>query len=93
MKNPETNNNLKYNFEHVDDPDELIHDIMSQELGLIKNPTDKQIKEILNKPKKRRKPKIAFFGEIANSHDDDSIVDVEILEKRIRIKNKKIIKC
>jgi len=88
MENLQTNNNLRYNFEHVDDPDELIREIMSQELGLVENPTDKQVKEILNNSKKRRKAKTIFFGEIVdNSYDDANIVDVEILEKQIRIKN------
>ena len=88
MENLQTDNNLKYNFEHVDDPDELIRDIMSQELGLVENPTDKQIKEIINNPKKRRKAKTTFFGEIVdNNYDDNNIVDAEIIEKKIRRKN------
>ena len=30
---------------------------MEQELGLVKNPTDKQLKDFLKKRKKNRKPK------------------------------------
>lgn len=92
MENPQTDNNLKYNFEHVYDPDKVIRDMMAQELGLVENSTDEQMTEILNKPKKRRKAKTTFFGEIVgNSYDDNNIVDAEILEKQIRIKNNQML--
>ena len=80
-----------FNFESDQDLEEFIKARMKEELGLLENPTDKQLEEII-----RRKPKgktvtlrdvideIPYEG--ADLSDSD-IIDAEILEEPIRIKS------
>ena len=71
---------------------------MEEELGLIENPTETQLEEIIHRKVKRKpKGKTVFFqdfiDEITSEGTDlldtdliDNIIDAEILEEPIRIK-------
>jgi hypothetical protein len=88
---------LKHNFNLKSDEDleEFIKARMKEELGLIENPTEGQLQEIIQKKVKRKpKGKTVFFGDFIDenpyegdnfSHSD--IIDAEILEEPIRMKS------
>ena len=88
---------LKYDFESKsgEDLEQFIKDRMEKELGLIENPTETQLEEIIQRKVKRKpKGKTVFFQDFIdelNSNgselsDIDDIIDAEILEEPIRIK-------
>lgn len=64
---------------------------MEQELGLVKDPTDKQLKDFLKKGRKKSTAKKRLFKDMINKNnnysDDDTIIEAEILKKSIQIKN------
>jgi hypothetical protein len=88
---------LKSNFNLKSDEGlkEFIKARMAEELGLIENPTEGQLQEIIQKKVTRKsKGKTIFFGDFINenpyedaslSHSD--IIDAEIIEKPIRMKS------
>jgi hypothetical protein len=88
---------LKDNLKSDEGFEEFIKARMNEELGLIENPTEAQLQEIIQK-KVQRKPKgkTVLFGDFIDenpyegayfSHSD--IIDAEILEEPIRIKSDK----
>lgn len=87
---------LKHDFESKSGEDfkEFIKARMEEELGLIENPTDAQIKEIIQrKVKKRPKGKTVFFRDFIDEItsegadvSDTDFIDAEILEKSSQIK-------
>ena len=84
----------EFNFDLQSDqtPEEFIKARMEEELGLVENPTQEQLEEIINRRKINRKPKGKtvyfkdFIDEIAEVPDD--IIDAEIVEEPIRVKVK-----
>ena len=88
---------LKHNFNLKSDEDfeEFIKARMKQELGLIENPTEGQLQEIIQKKVKRKpKGKTVFFRDFIdeNSYEGTdfshlNIIDAEILEEPIRFKS------
>jgi hypothetical protein len=67
---------------------------MKEELGLIENPTESQLKEIIDrKVKKKPKGKTILFGEfideIGADLPDDDFIRRNISENRIRINSDK----
>jgi hypothetical protein len=87
----EKNYALKYEFDSKlgEDFKESIKARMEEEFGLIENPTETQLEEIIH----RRKGKTVFFRDFINEIpsegadlSDTEIIDAEILEEPIRIK-------
>lgn len=88
---------LKHDFNLKSDEnfEEFIKTRMKEQFGLIENPTEKQLEEIINKNIRRKpKGKTVFFRDFINenpyegpnlSHSD--IIDAEILEKTIPMKS------
>ena len=84
----------EFNFDFQSDQtlEEFIKARMEEELGLVENPTQEQLEEIINRRKINRKPKGKtvyfkdFIDEIAEVPDD--IIDAEIVEEPIRVKVK-----
>ena len=84
----------EFNFDLQSDqtPEEFIKARMEEELGLVENPTQEQLEEIIYRKKINRKPKGKtiyfkdFIDEIAEVPDD--IIDAEIVEESIRVKVK-----
>jgi hypothetical protein len=86
---------LKHNLKSDEDFEEFIEARIKEELGLIKNPTEEQLQEIIQgKVKRKPKGKTVFFGDFIDenpyegahfSHTD--IIDVEILDESIRLKS------
>jgi len=85
---------LKYNFESKSS-EEFIKAKMEKELGLVENPTQTQLDEIIQRKIERRpKGKTVFWRDFIDEiHSDgselsdiDDILDAEILEEPIRIK-------
>ena len=99
MQSIQENRGFKYDFKTVEDSDQLIKSIMEKDLGLVENPTDRQIEEIIKRPRKKVKGKTIYFGEFIernpnklpnkNVINDGGIVDVEFIKERIRISNYK----
>ena len=98
MKAVDFNKNfaLKYDFESKSDEglEEFIKARMKEKLGLIENPTETQLKEIIHR-KVNRKPKgkTVLFRDFINKISsegfdvsDSDIIDIEILKKSIKIK-------
>ena len=102
MKPRDFDKNLipKHDFDSKSGEDlkKLIKKRMEEELGLVENPTEIQLEEIIHK-KVNRKPKgkTVFFpdfineipsegADLSNSNLIDDIIDAEILEEPIRIK-------
>jgi len=86
---------LKYDFDSKSGKNlkEFLKARMEEELGLIENPTETQLEEIIHRTvKKKSKGKTVFFqdfiDEIPSEDADllDDIIDAEILEEPIRIK-------
>ena len=87
---------LKYDFDSKSGEDfkEFIKARMEEELGLIENPTETQLEEIIHRKVKRKsKGKTVFFRDFINDIpsegadlSDTDVIDAEILEKLIRIK-------
>jgi hypothetical protein len=87
---------LKYDFnlKSDDNLEEFIKARMQEELGLIENPTERQLEEIIHRKVKRKpKGKTVFFGDFIDKMpyegadlSDSDIIDTEILEEPIRIK-------
>jgi hypothetical protein len=84
-----------FNLKPDENLDEFIKARMKEELGLIENPTEEQLQEIVQKMVKRKpKRKTVFFRDFINenpyegsnfSHSD--IIDDDILEQPIRMKS------
>ena len=94
----------EFNFDLQSDqtPEEFIKARMEEELGLVENPTQEQLEEIIHRRKINRKPKgkTVYFrdliDEIAEGPDDiidpDNIIDAEIVKEpiRVQVKNKEL---
>ena len=88
----------EFNFDLQSDqtPEEFIKARMEEELGLVENPTQEQLEEIIYRKKINRKPKGKtiyfkdFIDEIAEGPDD--IIDAEIVDEpiRVKVKNEKL---
>lgn len=84
----------EFNFDLQSDqtPEEFIKARMEGELGLVENPTQEQLEEIIHRRKIDRKPKGKtvyfkdFIDEIAEGPDD--IIDAEIVKEHIRVQVK-----
>ena len=84
----------EFNFDLQSDQtfEEFIKARMEEELGLVENPTQEQLEEIINRRNINRKPKGKtvyfkdFIDEIAEG--PDGIIDAEIVEEPIRVKVK-----
>ena len=86
---------LNFNFKSDQTFEEFIKARMKEELGLVENPTQEQLEEIIHRRniKKRPKGKTVYFkdfiDEIAEGPDDiNDIIDAEIVEEPIRVKIK-----
>ena len=90
------NSALKYDFnlKSGEDFEEFIKARMKEEPGLIENPTETQLEEIIHRKVKRKlKGKPVFFRDFIDEIpyegadlSDSDIIDAEILEEPIRIK-------
>ena len=88
---------LKHNFDLKSDEDfeKFVKARMKEELGLIENPTEEQLQEIIQKKVYRKsKGKTVFFGDFIdkNPYEGDNfshpeIIDAEIMEESIRMKS------
>ena len=88
---------LKHNFnlELGDNFEKFTKARMKEELGLIQNPTEEQLQEIIQKKVKRKpKGKTVFFGDFIDENPYEGadfllsdIIDAEILEEPIRMKS------
>lgn len=81
---------FKFNSELDENLEEFIKARMKEELGLIENPTESQLKEIIDRKVKRKpKGKTILFGEfideIGADLPDDDFIRRNIPEDRIRI--------
>jgi hypothetical protein len=94
MKPVDSNENFELDFKFNSEPDENLEEFikarMKEELGLIENPTESQLKEIIDRNLKRKpKRKIILFGEfideIGADLPDDDFIRRNIPENRIRI--------
>ena len=87
------NPTLKYDFsgKSSEELDEFIKEKVKEEFGLVENPTETQLEEIIQK-KVTRKPKGKtvyfrdFIKEIPDSESDLDIIDAEIIEEPIRVR-------
>ena len=82
----------KFDFESDQTFEEFIKARMKEELGLVENPTQEQLEEIIHRKNINRKPKGKtvyfrdFIDEVAEGPDD--IIDVEIVKEHIGVKVK-----
>ena len=89
-----------FNSESGKDIDEFIKERMKEEFGLIENPTERQLQEIIQgKVKRKRRGKTVYFRDFVDEmadHDADlagpdiidlDIVDAEIIKEPIRLKS------
>lgn len=64
---------------------------MKKELGLVKNPTPKQLEEIIQNKRIKNKEKTVYFKDVIKevTQDSDDIIDAEIIKKtvKVRVKN------
>jgi hypothetical protein len=94
MKPLDSNKNTlpEFNFESDQTLEEFIKAKMEKELGLVENPTQEKLEEIVDRIKinRKRKGKTTYFkdfiDEIAEGPDD--IIDAEIVDKRKRVQIK-----
>ena len=88
----------EFNFKSDQTFEEFMKSRMEEELGLVENPTQEQLEEIIHRRKINRKGKTVYFqdfideNEIADFSDLDSIgpddiIDAEIVKEPIRVKN------
>jgi hypothetical protein len=92
MKPVDSNENFELDFKVNSEPDgnleEFIKVKMNEELGLIENPTESQLKEIIDR-KVKRKPKgkrilfEKFIDEIGVDLPGDDFIDAEIIRRNI----------
>lgn len=88
MKDPEELNDFQYNYEQFENSDDPIKEILANQLGLPEDSTDEQIRDIFLKPKRRRKVKTKYFGQIVSEDFDvDTAIDVEFEKEAIKVKN------
>ena len=88
MKDPEELDGFKYDYEQFENSDDPIKDILANQLGLPENPTHEEIADIILKPKRKRKGKIKYFGQIVSKDfDGDNAIDVEFEKVPIKVKN------
>jgi len=86
----------EFNFNSDQTIDEFVKARMEEELGLVENPTQKQLEEIIKRIKSKTRPKGKtvyfkdFIDEIAKG--PDNILDAEIVNQPIRaiIKNQEL---
>jgi hypothetical protein len=80
---------FKFNSEPDENLEEFIKARMKEELGLIENPNELQLKEIIEKVKIKPKGKTVLFkefiNEIGSDLPDDDLIRRNIPEDRIRI--------
>ena len=88
MKDPEELNGFKYDYEQLENFDYPVKEFLANRLGLHENPTEKQMAGIVSKPKRKRKGKTKFFGQIiSKDFDGDTVIDVEFEKVPIKITN------
>ena len=81
----------EFNFKSDQTFEEFIKTRMEEELGLVENPTQEQLEEIIHPRKINRKPKgkTVFFKDFTderNTISPDDIIDAEIIKERIKVK-------
>ena len=88
---------LKHDFslKSGEDLEEFIKERMKEDFGLIENPTETQLEEIIQgKVKRKPKGKTVYFRDLIDKIPDDDadlsdsdIIDAEIIEEAIRVKS------
>mmetsp|Transcript_19525 Transcript_19525/g.31408 ORF Transcript_19525/g.31408 Transcript_19525/m.31408 type:complete len:108 (+) Transcript_19525:2153-2476(+) len=70
--------------------EEFIKARMKEELGLVENPTPKQIEEIIQNRRNKSKGKTVYFKDFIKeiAEDPDDIIDAEIVKEAIKVKVK-----
>ena len=81
----------EFNFKSDQTFKEFIKARMEEELGLVENPTQEQLEEIIHHRKINMKPKgkTVFFKDFIDEIDTigpDDIIDAEIIEELIKVK-------
>ena len=80
----------EFDFDSDQTFEQLIKSKMKDELGLIENPTQKQLKKIIHNKKRRKKSKTVYFKDFikktTESSDENDILEAEIVKKIIKIK-------
>lgn len=87
----EKNSVPEFNFKSDQTSEEFVKARMREELGLVENPTQEQLEEIINRKNIKRKPKgkTVFFKDSIDEIDNigpGDIIEAEIIEERIRVK-------
>lgn len=81
------------------DPDQTLQEFikakMEKELGLVENPTSKQLEEIIHNKKIIKKGKTVYFKDFIKeiAEDPDDIIDAEIVKeaiKKVKVKNEEL---
>ena len=68
--------------------EEFIKEKIKEDFGLIKNPTETQLEEIIQgKVKRKPKGKTVYFRDFIKEIPDSDIIDTEIIEELIRVKS------
>ena len=68
--------------------EEFIKEKIKEDFGLIKNPTETQLEEIIQgKVKRKPKGKTVYFRDFIKEIPDSDIIDAEIIEEFIRVKS------
>lgn len=72
------------------DPDQTLEEFikakMEKELGLVENPTSKQLEKIIHNKKIIKKGKTVYFKNFIEEVPENDIIDVEIVKEAIKIK-------
>jgi len=81
-----------FDLQSAQTPEEFIKKRMEKELGLVENPTQEQLKEIIHRRKVNRKPKgkTVYFKDFINEINEglDDFIDAEIVKEPIRVQVK-----
>lgn len=87
MQSLQENMRSKYDFKTVENSEQLIKSIMEKNLGLVENPTDIEIEEIIKRPRKKVRAKTVYYGEFIernqNKVANENIVDAEFIKESI----------
>lgn len=80
----------EFNFESDQTFEEFIKARMKEELGLVENPTQEQLEQIIHRRKITTKPKgkTVYFKDFIKAEGPDDILDAEIVKKPIRVQVK-----
>lgn len=78
----------EFDFDSAQTFEEFIKSRMKDELGLVENPTLKQLKEIIPNREIRNKGKTVYFKDFIKeaAEDTDDIIAAEIVKEAIKVK-------